>query len=304
MTARYKAYILLVATALIWGLATPIIKHTLQGFEADIFLLYRFAISSVLFIVVLLISRQAFPKSLGAISYLILYSIINIASLSFLFFGMEKTTAIEATLITLLGPLLTSIAGVRLLNEHVTTREKIGISIAMVGTAFTIFEPYMENGGQNMEIFGNFLVLIYVALTVINAIVAKKLLRQDVNPFILSNFSFVIGFFVFALYIFGLKAIDLSQIITELKNANTVSHLGVVYMALISGSLAYFLYNKAQKTIEVGEQAVFSYLNPIFAIPVSILWLKEEITPIYIIGAIIIAIGVVIAETKKKRYNP
>jgi len=34
-----------------------------------------------------------------------------------------------------------------------------------------------------------------------------------------------------------------------------------------------------------------------------VVWLGEAITPIYLLGAVIITIGVVIAETKKKRYN-
>ncbi|NTV79075.1 MAG: EamA family transporter [Clostridiales bacterium] len=42
---------------------------------------------------------------------------------------------------------------------------------------------------------------------------------------------------------------------------------------------------------------------PIFAAPLAVIWLGEKITPVFIIGAIIIAVGVFIAEVKKKRYN-
>ena len=72
-------------------------------------------------------------------------------------------------------------------------------------------------------------------------------------------------------------------------------------MAFLSGSLAYYLGNKAQKTIEIGDAAVFSYLYPIFSTPLAVLWLGEKITPMFIIGGIIITIGVVMAEIKKPR---
>lgn len=74
-------------------------------------------------------------------------------------------------------------------------------------------------------------------------------------------------------------------------------------MAIISGSLAYFLSNKAQKTIEIGEQSLFAYLYPVLSLPIAVLWLGEKITPTFIVGAIIITIGVAIAEIKRSRYN-
>jgi drug/metabolite transporter (DMT)-like permease len=72
-------------------------------------------------------------------------------------------------------------------------------------------------------------------------------------------------------------------------------------MALLSGSLAYFLYQKAQKTIEASEATLFSYLSPLFAIPLAVFWLKEEITIFYLLGAVIVAIGVIIAESKRRK---
>jgi drug/metabolite transporter (DMT)-like permease len=53
-----------------------------------------------------------------------------------------------------------------------------------------------------------------------------------------------------------------------------------------------------ERTIEVSEAALFTYLTPLFSIPIAIVWLNEKITPIFIVGAIIIATGVIIAEVK------
>ena len=74
-------------------------------------------------------------------------------------------------------------------------------------------------------------------------------------------------------------------------------------MALLSGNLAYFLWHKAQKTIEIGEAALFGYLGPVFAIPLAVLWLKEELNTTFIFGAIIIAVGVFIAERKRSKWE-
>ena len=82
-------------------------------------------------------------------------------------------------------------------------------------------------------------------------------------------------------------------------NLESNYQLGVIYMALISGTLAYSLWVRGQKTIEISEAGIFSYLTPIYAAPIAIIWLGESITTPFIIGSILIATGVVIAEYKR-----
>ena len=71
-------------------------------------------------------------------------------------------------------------------------------------------------------------------------------------------------------------------------------------MAFLSGIVGYALWIKGQKSIEVSEAGLFAYLTPIFGAPLAVWWLGEKITPIYIIGALIITLGVFIAEYKKR----
>ncbi|OGG08695.1 hypothetical protein A2154_00300 [Candidatus Gottesmanbacteria bacterium RBG_16_43_7] len=75
-------------------------------------------------------------------------------------------------------------------------------------------------------------------------------------------------------------------------------------MALISGTLAYTLNNKAVRTIEVGEVSVFTYIQPLFTLPLSLYWLNESITPMMIGGIIIATIGVSIAESRRLQTQP
>jgi drug/metabolite transporter (DMT)-like permease len=74
--------------------------------------------------------------------------------------------------------------------------------------------------------------------------------------------------------------------------------LGIAFLAVLSGNLAYYLGNRAQKSIEISEAGLFSYLYPLLSMPLAVIWLHEEVTLPYIIGAIVVVIGVVIAEIK------
>lgn len=300
--ARKKAYILLITATAIWGIAGPVIKYTLGGIDALTFLVYRFAISSILAIIVFPKLTFKLPKEPKVIWWLILNSFFSsTVALGLLFFGMENTTVLDSALITLISPLLVAGSGVRFLNERITLREKIGMGIALLGTLFIVIEPLFLGSGGETRTSGNSLILLYLLATIVPAILTKKLLREKVNPLTITNMEFLIGFITllpFAIYKHGGF-----EIITTIKNLEPQFHLGVFFMALLSGSLAYYLYNRAQKTIEVGEVAVFAYLHPLFSAPIAVLWLGEKINSQFIAGAVTIAIGVIVAEYKSTKLS-
>lgn len=300
--ARIKAYIMLLVTSVIWGIASPVIKFTLEGFSPAIFLAYRFGISTILAIIIFAINGIHLPKDKSTVLLILFYGFLNsVVSLGFLFFGMENTSVLEAGLITLSTPLIISTAGVYFLHEHITKREKLGMGIAILGTALTIAGPLITNGHSEIKFSGNLLILGYVISTLVTTLIVKKLLKKNVNAMTLTNISFIIGFISF--FTFLLYQMPIQQIINNIVSVPSKYHLGVLFMAVISGTYAFYLSNKAQKTIEIGEQSLFGYLYPIFSLPLAVIWLGEKISTIHIVGGVIIVIGVVIAEIKKKRYN-
>jgi drug/metabolite transporter (DMT)-like permease len=311
MNPRLRAYTQLLIVSIIWGVAGVVIKFTLQGFDPLVFLTYRFAISVAIAIVLTIFVGLKLPKDPKLLGVLVLYGLLtSTLGLGLLFFGYDKTTAIDATLISATAPIFVSAAGVAFLKEHVTLREKIGISIAFVGTAVTILEPILKNGDGYLAIGGNLLVLSSILVGVATAVIAKIILRDNVSPLTATNASFFIGL-ISILPIVSLTHTP-ANLLAQITSAPLPYHLGVIFMAALSGNLAYTLWHKAQKTIEIGEVSLFTYLYPIFATPLAVLWLKEKVTIPFILGAAIIAAGVVIAEKKrsfafgnrsKSRYN-
>ncbi len=299
ITPRIKAYILILLVTIIWGVASPVIKYTLDGFDPLTFLTYRFGISSIISIVIFLIIGFRLPKNIKDIVLLVIYGLLaSSVSLALLFFGLKNTTVLDSSLITLSDPLLISIAGVYFLKERVSKREKIGIFIAIIGTLLTIVEPLIQNGNGHLRLSGNLMIIAYAIVVAGTAVLGKILLRRGVEASTMTALSFILGFISLLPFWLVTNVSAYSIIHTPYSY-----HVGVFYMAVISGSLAFYLSNKAQKSIEIGEQAIFGYMYPIFAAPLAVIWLREKITPIFVIGAIIIAIGVTIAEIKKKRYN-
>ena len=125
------------------------------------------------------------------------------------------------------------------------------------------------------------------------------LVRKNVKAFTLSNLSFLLGFFLLAPLVLGYYGVD--AVTSEIKSASFSAHLGVIFMAVFSGTLAYALWTLGQKAIEVSEAAVFRYLMPLISTPIAVLWLGEKITWQFLAGALVIFTGVSLAEYKKTK---
>lgn len=286
--ARKTAYAALLTTAVIWGFAPPIIKHTLSFIDPFSFLFYRFLVAGLLLALPLFLKLKKTKFSLKKIGkYLALGFLGTPLTLGLLFIGIQKTTAIDASIIWIIAPILVVLGGAFLLKEDVTKIEKIGIGLALMGTLITIFQPLFEPGvnfGGN--IWGNTLVFGGTCVWAGFTLLTKK--EKELNPFILSSSSFLVG----ALVMFPFFLTRPVFIIPK------PAIFGILYMAILGSVVAYFTYIYGLRKIEASEATVFTYLQPIFAVPASVIFLGEKITWVFLIGASLISLGVFICEKK------
>jgi drug/metabolite transporter (DMT)-like permease len=303
-SSRIRSYILLTIVAAIWGIAGPVIKYTLPDFPPVIFLTYRFAISLLVLIPITIFMKQSFPKKKRDLFILTLIGLLGSSiNLGLLFYGYNFTTALDASLLSATAPIFVVAASAFILKEKVTKMEKLGVFITFIGAITIVIQPLMEGGLFTAKnIYGNLLIIAANIAWVLYIVLSKYELKHKVKPLIMTTYMFFLGFItLLPLAIF--QSGGFSNLINQLISAPVKPHLGVWYMALLSGALAYFLYQKAQKSIEASEATLFSYLGPLFAAPLAVFWLGETLTPTFLLGSIIIAVGVYIAEFKKRSYN-
>lgn len=300
MKYRHTAYLYLLLVSLMWGAASPVVKHTLQWFNPWLFLTYRFAVSSMIAIPYLKYGKIPIPKKPSNRWLVVLTGFISAPLTLFLFFSaLDKTTALSGSLISAVGPLLLILGGVMFFRDRITHQERLGIGVALLGTLYLVIAPLI--GATPEEMFGRFegnsLMLLATTADIAAALLAKEALKKGIHPTLLAQAQFIIGFLLF----FPLLLISQSHISVwqTLATAPLEAHLGVLYMAVISGSIAYTMRTIAIKSIEVSESAIFSYLQPVWAAILAILWLGEVAEPSYIIGGAIIAVGVVLSEQKR-----
>lgn len=299
MSARIKAYLLLLLATIIWGVAGPIIKFTLSSLPPLVFLTYRLGIQATIGLVWLqFIHRPGWPKNSGQWLNIIVYSVLSVPiGLGLLFLGYAQTSALAVSIIDAIYPMMVATAGVAWLHEHVTGREKLGMGIALLGTLVVIVEPFFNGYARHdTSLTGNLLIVASLVVGVAVVVMAKLIMRHKINALAMTHVTFIIGFLCLAPW--ALYQHGFTTTVASIISAPLSAHLGVWYMALLSGTFAYWIWLVAQKSIEIGETAMFTYLYPVITLPLSVYWLHESVTAVLIAGAVIIAVGVLLAELK------
>ena len=304
MNTRTTAAFYLLLVSPVWGAASPVVKHTLTWFDPWLFLTYRFFLSTLIAFPALSLSRIKFPQKPSHIWLTLLTGFVSAPLSLFLFFeALDKTTALSGSLITAAGPLFLVLGGVLFFRDKIRWNEKLGIGIAITGTIVTVIGPLILNGHNDTlgKLEGNGLMLLAVVTDIIGALLSKEAMKKGIAPTLVAQTPFIVGFALFLPLLFLRQSPD--TVFVTLFSAPLEAHLGVIYMALFSGTIAYTIRNIAVKTIEVSESALYQYLQPLWAALLAVIWLRETVTPSYVIGGIIIAVGVVIAESKGPRFR-
>lgn len=285
---RKHAYLLLTMTTLVWGVATVVIKHTLSFIDPVSFLFWRFLIACWLFLPLFIYKFLQTPIKTRDFLKLGFFGALGTGvSLYFCFEGIDKTTAIDAVLIQVMSPILIVTGGVIFLKERLESHERFGLIIAFLGTLVTIIQPLLEKKEHVLvNIEGNFFVFLSAVFWAVYVLHAKNDFKKY-SPFLVTSVAFFTGFLFIMLLYFSRK-----EIIIPSSNA----WKGIIYMGGVSSVIAYLGYNKAVSLIEASEATLFSYLKPLVAVPLSFIVLGEEITFPFLIGAVLIGLGVGIAE--------
>jgi drug/metabolite transporter (DMT)-like permease len=284
----------LIIANLIWGSASPIFKWSLQGIEPFTLGFFRFFLGALLLLPLTLhelrVHYRHWPK-------LILLSLTGITiHISLFFLGLKLTASVNAPIIASSAPIFIIIGSMIFLHEQPLPRVLIGTGISLLGILLIVFQPLFEQG-MDTSIFGNFLLVTATVGTVLHTLLLRNLAKHYA-ALTLTFWSFVIGSLGFLPFFL----LETKQ--SEFLNTLTIQgFVGILFGALFASALAYYLYNLALKYVKASEAGIFVYMDPIVAILIAIPLLGEKITPIFILGSLLVFAGIYIAE-RRINYHP
>ena len=201
-----------------------------------------------------------------------------------LFEAYRFTTIAVATISYYMAPVFTIIASIFLLKEKLTARKAICVATALTGMVFV--SGVLETGISGIKgvLLGLGAALLYSGVVILN----KKIDGVDgIDRTIIQ-----MGAAAIAVLPYWLIIEDFSSIIIS-----TEPVLLLLTAAVICTALPYSLYFSAIQKVPAQTAAILSYIDPVVAVLISALLLKEGMSLLTLIGVVLVMGAAMISET-------
>ena len=187
-------------------------------------------------------------------------------------------------------PIFTLIFAVLFLKEKITKKLVLGSIIGFLGIGIIIGQDVTKYG-LSLSPIGDFILLLAMFSFVIYEVFSKKLFKKY-NPSVITFYAFSIG----ALSFLPAFIYETTSNFQWINNIPTNAIYGVIYGILFSSLSAYSLWQWGLSKIDAGKAGFFFYLDPVVSTIAAVMILSEKITQPFVLGAILIFLGLFFAE--------
>lgn len=203
----------------------------------------------------------------------------------FLFASYRYTSVAIGTLCNYVGPIIVIILSPFLYKEKLTLKKILCVISAATGIIF--ISGILNGDATNVSLLGIAFGLLSACLFVVNVVFTRKI--KDVNVYDKAIAQLISAALISLPY--ALVVHRNTQISLDLRSV-----ILIIILGLIHTGLAYCFYFRAMSTLPVQTFSILGYIEPVVAIFISALLLKEKLTIFGIIGAILILGAVVVSE--------
>jgi len=212
-----------------------------------------------------------------------------------LFESYNYTTVATATICYYMEPIFVILASPFLLKEKLTVKKSVCAAFALLGMVFV--SGVLETGIPALSevkgvLYGLGAACFYATVVLMN----KKI--TDINAYDKTTMQLGMGAIVLTPYVlltqdFGTATLSMTPALWAL----------LLFVGLVHTGIAYVLYFDALKDLKAQTVAIFSYIDPIVAILLSALLLKENMGLYGVIGAVLVLGSTFISELPEKERN-
>ena len=294
MSARLKANLALIGTNLFFAVNYSAVKYFTSHNYAGPFgiNIIRVGVSLILFWILFLFKPEKTRIQRKDIWTFILCALTAIAFNQMLFIkGLSYTLPIHASLLTLITPILITIIAVKVLKEKLTIIKVTGLLLGIFGA--TILVAGRESGavGDNIPL-GDMLIVLSSICYAFYFILVKPLMNKY-SPILVTRMIFTFGFFL----ILPVSAHEFTTISWE---AFTATEWILLFIIVIPGTFLAYIFNVyGIKVLSASTAGAYIYSQPVFAVIIAMIFLKEELSLYKILAGCLIFTGVFLANRKK-----
>lgn len=210
-----------------------------------------------------------------------------------LFEAYQYTSVATATLCYYMAPIIVIVVSPFLLKEQLSIKKMICVAIALLG--MVLVSGVVQVGVKNLTelrgiLFGLSAAVLYASVIILN----KKI--KDISAY--DKTIMQLGIAAVVLLPYTLLTENLSEM-----TFTPMTIMMLIVVSVIHTGIAYALYFGSMKALKAQTVALFSYIDPIIAIMLSALFLKEPMSLSGAIGAILVLGATLLSELPEKRLG-
>ena len=291
-----KYYVFLILAVLFWSGNFIFGRYISNSIEPVQLSFFRWFFVFVLFLPYIIINYKNLILGLKKDALLlIVFASFGIAGFNtFLYYGLQTTTATNALLINSSTPIFIIIISSFIFKTEITKIQIIGVFLSTLGVIYLILKGEINHIFE-LKFNPGDLWIVLAALDWAFYSVLLKFKPKELSSFDFLSITTVIGVIIlFFVFIFQGYTLEFSF----LENKDVLYSL--IYIVIFPSILSFYFWNRA--TIEIGANKAgqSAHLMPIFGAVLAYLFLDEVMQFYHIVGMIFIAIGIYLTMFLKK----
>lgn len=201
--------------------------------------------------------------------------------------GLQTTTAVNGLLLQSVCPVLIVLVAAAMHRTRPRLLEVSGLTVSLAGVWVVVSHGHVTAPVGLGAAVGDLWILLAVASYAVYTVVLRD--RPPVHPLSLLGATFGLGALTlipFAL----LEALSGQRVPLDTATLATVAYVGIV-----PSIVSYFCFNRGVELIGGARAGQFIHLMPVFGAVLSFLILGEQLSGYHLVGAALIAAGLVVS---------
>ncbi|PJI10067.1 MULTISPECIES: DMT family transporter [Clostridium] len=285
------AYLFLIITTSAWGSLYVAGKFVLKSIPPITILFFRYLIASIVLFIVLK-SREKVTIKKSDYKYIFFIGFMGyFISVSSQMIGIKFANASIASLINSMNPVAIIVFAVPLLKEKITLNKVIAVIASVVGAYIII--GGVGGGGAILGIVFSVVSVIIWSLT---SIFVRKI-TQRYDAITVTTYAIIVAM----ICSFPASIIEIAN--TSHVTFTTSNIICLIYMGVVCTALPNLLWNKSLSMIEAGKCSLFYPVQPMVSVALGAVFLGEVINKRFIIGAVLIVMGILFSIFGNSKSN-
>ena len=201
----------------------------------------------------------------------------------FITWGTRMSLASNAALLMLTLPVSTAFLAFLFLHERMTTIRWFSFGLAIVGVLMCSDIDFRSLNFGKGYLYGNILIFVGTLGSAFYNSYGKKVLERY-TPTEMLFFTYLAMFFVMT----PLTLAQEPRVFATIPHFSLQTWIGLALLTFFHNYLSMVLFLKALKQLDAIQAALSNYLITFFGIPIAVIWLKEKLTVLAIVGGILI----------------